>query len=162
MQIRKGQIFTSDSIIALTLFLTLIIISLSLIDRQINNLIEQEERNKAINKAFQIADFLVRTEGYPKNWNSSNVKLIGLAYPDHVLQTNKINEMSNITYEELKIKLKVEPYNFLLTINSTGNNYSIGRMWNENTTLIVVEERSILINDSNSLERGIMRLYLWQ
>lgn len=158
---KKGQIFSTDAIFALITFSVVVIMSFSLINTQISKSVNIELQNQMNEKAFEIADFLVRTPGYPDNWTSSNVKLVGLASPDHVLQIAKLSQLNNISYTDLGTDLKARPYNFLINISSSGYNYSKGLVWNSSASKIVVVERSVLINTSFGLERGILRVYLW-
>ncbi len=113
-------------------------------------------------RLFQITDLMVRTPGYPPNWTSKNVKIIGFSSQDHILQKNKIESFINLSDSFIKEKLRIRDYNFFLNISAQNLNFSKGKLWNENSSFILVQTRSILLNDSNKLRQGTLRLYLWK
>ena len=53
-------------------------------------------------KLFQITDLMIRTPGYPSNWTSQNVKIIGFSSEDHILQKNKIESFLNMSNDSIK------------------------------------------------------------
>ncbi|MEM7819570.1 MAG: hypothetical protein QXD48_01955 [Candidatus Aenigmatarchaeota archaeon] len=57
-------------------------------------------------RAYQISEYLIFSEGEPKNWNKFNVKALGLSSGDfYILDINKINNLRNLcstNYERVK------------------------------------------------------------
>jgi hypothetical protein len=83
---------------------------------------ERLEYEDMVTLALQISNGLVRTPGYPVNWNSTNVKIIGLAKEDRVLSTEKLSNFVSLTSNQMKTALNIPLYNFyfaLLSLNSS-------------------------------------------
>lgn len=63
-------------------------------------------------------DSLILGKGYPENWNSSNVEVLGLASSPNRLDENKIESFLNLGYEEIKQKLGIGNKDFYLEIKN--------------------------------------------
>lgn len=156
---RDGQLFSSDFIISAFIFIVLLNVAMIAWQIAYERQARFSEQEVMRQDAFQLANLLVRTPGYPADWNRSTVALLGLASPDHTIQPDKVQEMQAIPYEDLVGIADVDPND--LFINITGSNYSatVGESPSTPET-VVVERRSVLIN-ATPLQRGTMEVVVW-
>jgi hypothetical protein len=112
---------------------------------------EKTEYNNMLMKSFQVSDILVKSAGYPLDWNSGNVKVIGLASGDRNLSMNKTNMFINLSINKTKSIFQTERYNFyfsLKRINGTNitsyGNYPSGKK-------IVNIRRYVLYNNESAV-----------
>lgn len=108
----KAQIGVLDFFMAFFIFVTLIITSVLIWNQYNIKLNSNLEYNDMMIKAFQISDGLVKNPGSPTNWNTTNVKIIGLATEDRKLSSDKVNKFINISENEVEGIFKTYLYNF--------------------------------------------------
>ncbi|MCJ7478573.1 MAG: hypothetical protein MUP63_00145 [Candidatus Nanohaloarchaeota archaeon QJJ-7] len=172
---RKGQMFTVDMIASVLIFI--LIVNLSMMTWNIaqrNSVMFNEERSLR-DRAAQISDILIRTPGHPEDWNADNVEIIGLTAPDHVLSREKLEEFDSLSYSEQSKLLRIRQNDFqleiskegqLVNVSSDGGNLtlSFGQPPSESSGTVVVDERRVLVNESE--KRGyspaILRTVLWR
>lgn len=79
-------------------------------------------------EAHYTTTFLVSTPGYPDNWTHETVEIPGFATKDNLLQQNKIEEFSKLTYEQQKRLFTVEDFYLSFSINgsSEGSSEKLG------------------------------------
>lgn len=91
--------------------------------------IDNYETGASLEKAAQLSLlYLIGGKGYPPNWNSSNVQLVGLTDDLNVISPAKFNELMKISNSSLSDVLGAPEFNVLInltktdgtTINSTG------------------------------------------
>jgi len=162
MRTKKAQVFSLDVVISLIIFMFLVTICFYLWNRTYDKSSYFSEQNLMKERLFQITDLMIRTPGYPENWTEENVRLIGLSSKDHILQLSKLNQLLSMNITQIKDKLRIRDYNFLLNITTTNNSFVLGSLWNINSSMVLAQSRIILLNDSNKLERGVLKLYLWK
>jgi len=73
-------------------------------------------------KAGQTMDVLIRTEGIPSNWETlsiSQVRSIGLADSDRVMNETKLNAFKNFTgnYDEVREVLKLGTFHYFFSLD---------------------------------------------
>lgn len=158
---RSGQLFTTDFVISAFVFVVL----LNLAVFTWNMAYDQQDRftrqDVMQRKAFHVASILVRTPGYPDNWTTSTVELVGLADPDHVVQDGKVSKMAALDYSRLRALLDVIPSEIHVTVNATGYTREVGNAPPENPSDLVVERRAVLV-DNGTTTRGTLKVILWQ
>ena len=105
----KGQVFSTDFIIALVIFIGVI----SFIFFEFNLMAVQNDEvqitNEINNLARQAAESLVSTPGVPSNWHNvsqSEIQSIGLLSGDK-FSRDKINALQNLSYETIRTKLGI-------------------------------------------------------
>lgn len=113
------------------------------------------------NSAILVSDFLARDPGYPQDWNTSNVQVIGLASSENILNPGKIQSFLNMSYSKAKILLSIGDYEFhfeVLYMNSTLiNGLSFGSQ-PTNAEAVVPIERPVLYQGSPAR----MKLIIWK
>lgn len=171
---RRGQMFTSD--LAVSIFIFFVIVNIALLTWNTvyaNKMLFDEERELR-ERVVRVSDFLVRTPGYPANWTNETVQVIGLVTEDHILDNTKLRELNDTPYRNQSSVLRATPHDFYLTVrNDTGVmvlsepgepdlRLEYGRPPNESADTVAVNERSVLVNSSNRLQRRTIRLAFWR
>jgi len=126
---KKAQVWSLDFITSVVLF-TLVIAMFFFAWTYVNTQSEQQRFFNDIEKAaLSVSDALVRTKGMPEFWNPDNVKIIGLAADENVLNSTKVGyffEMGNADYNRTKVLL-VGTYDFFFEIKDL-NGTSYGKI----------------------------------
>lgn len=118
-------------LIAIDLFFAFIIISILLVaifltwNQYLVRLDERVQYSNMAIKAMQLADTFVKSPGYPLEWNSSNVEVIGLAIDDRQISTEKMNNFTNMTESSIKDIMKIENYDFYFTLKAFDGSINI-------------------------------------
>ena len=160
MHKKNAQVFSIDLIIALSIFLiagAIVVVALY----EFNN--DADEKNKFNNMyitAVKASDILVKSEGLPKDWNSSNLTVIGLAESDRVISPSKVNRMINLSYNVTRRNLGLYPYEFYIALKNItgskiieyGNNFT-----DEAGAIRVISSRRVVYNG----EAAIFDLQVW-
>lgn len=80
-------------------------------------------KNFMISKAYQISHILIYDDGYPPDWNLSNVEMIGLTSGvPYILNYNKILELNcnETEYQKIKSIFGVERLDLIINITYNG------------------------------------------
>ena len=128
----KGQIFSTDLMLASIIFLLILTTAITY-SNQVSNRIyffEQEEEMRQAGQ--QAANGLVLTNGNPANWenlpNIDNVNSIGIADSANMLNSSKITQLSALAssdYEDVKSILGIAKFDFKLEIISMQGNFTV-------------------------------------
>lgn len=168
-RLRDGQIFTSDFIISIFLFLVLVSVAYMMWVEAHNQQNQLSAERVLQQQSYHTTSMLVRTPGYPTNWTAGDVDIIGLADPDHVLQDAKMRELDMMSTEDTRQGLGLSGNtNFLINVtNATGTMRTDGRdlVWGEapdDAEDIATVERSVLVNATNLYQRGTLHVLLWR
>jgi len=137
---KRGQISSIDLLAAILLFL---LIFFSLRNIWLDNLssglndLEKFEMQVLSNEA---TDSLLKTPGYPLNWTSANVELIGLTDKENVINEKKLLLFKSIPYETAKTKLGLGKFEFSFDLTSTNPIYNqhIGANVDSNSTIFSI------------------------
>jgi hypothetical protein len=120
----KGQVWSLDFITSIVAFL-IVLIPLFFIWSYVN--IQNQQQiifDDVETSTLSISDSLIRTKGSPEGWNTTNVKIIGLASEENVLNSTKVSyffTMGNTEYNRTRTVL-TGSYDFffnLTDINGT-------------------------------------------
>lgn len=168
--LKKSQVFGSDFIMSAALFLIILFASVELWNMTAAKYSNHGSNELMQKKAFSITDTLIKTEGFPKNWNNETVKIIGVSEKTpQVLDRIKLLDMKNISYSNMKKLWGVSDFNVHITfMNSTGETISINGVSLEygqkpsNQKDLVPLKRLVLINDSGTLIRSVMTFIIWR
>lgn len=154
MKNSKGQIFTTDLIVALTALLFILVISVSSFGLIQNSLNEEEFYSEMQEKTLNASQALVSTPGDPDSWelmNDLNVNSIGIAKERNVLDEKKIDKLIDLnqsSYSEIKEILGLGKYDFYFKVtemNSASEIKFFGVMPGPETKAVVIE-RFVLLN----------------
>lgn len=91
---KNGQAFVIDIIIAVSILCLISILYFSFYTNQ--NIKENTDYSNLLSEAKTISDYLT-TQGYPNDWNQTNVVRLGLFNSEKILDKSKLNSYSNIT-----------------------------------------------------------------
>jgi hypothetical protein len=90
MDCRRGQVFSVELMIAYVLFMIVLLVVVYLWGSVIKDIFESESLYEIEGTAVDVSENLMRTRGMPEDWNSSNVKTIGLVNPSRNLDEYKV------------------------------------------------------------------------
>lgn len=156
MKTRKGVAFSTDMAIAIFIFLALFISITIAWNSVLDSSSRNTQRKDTEMLLLRIADELVRSGGYPQNWeeNPSNAITIGLAESDRILDSEKIQAFLDMDYETAKDILKTGGYDFQLRLV---NNGSVKGPAPDSDNIFFMR-RMVLYNETNET----LELYLWR
>jgi len=126
--LHRGQVITTDLIIALTVAIALIFLINSQWGMMLKNFEDSESRITAEKAAYLGSLYLVDSKGYPVPWNSTNISVLGVAKDLNIIDENKFAELMKVDNASLGDLLGAPGYKFFInltklndaTINSTG------------------------------------------
>lgn len=167
---KKGQVSSPDFAASLALFLVIVVVSAMLWNATVLKYSQFRDNRFMQDKAFSVTDALIRTEGYPRDWNRSNVKLVGLSEGEsHVLDPGKLIEFKSVANDTAKQSWGIGGYNYYVRItNSSGGIYVLDGTELEYGTLpagekdLVPIKRIVLVNDSGTVERATLTFMIWR
>ncbi len=140
----RGQVFSFDFLIASAIFLFVVALLLTQVGHNTKELNEIREKNEIIEEAYKLSEIFF-SEGYPKNWNSSNVQIIGLK-TDNRINFEKLESFEEIGYQKSLVLLGLKnDYN--LTISNNLTKWSFGKN-PENASSITKVDRISILNSS--------------
>ncbi len=164
----KAELFSSDFIIGLTVFLIAIgIFGIYYASIQ-GDIAGYAIRNEIQNKANNIANLLVTGPGEPQCWNYTDVKVIGL-YDSGTINLTKFEELKKINYNVVKTLLGVDGYELYIELkNNTGDVlknsstiYEFGIEPNENTMQAFYVERYGLTALNERVIKTLIGVVVW-
>ncbi|MFB6075670.1 MAG: hypothetical protein ABEK17_00860 [Candidatus Aenigmatarchaeota archaeon] len=150
----KGQV-NIQYLIALVLFIGLIWYLTFQVTSTIPKFKVESQRNILNTKAYRLTEIMVKTDGIPENWDSSNVKSIGLAESPNVLNSTKVGrfrslcdnsygkviDMFRSSYEENAIS------DFHFSLKMGGAGFECGRrIPKQASTTVVSVKRRVIYN----------------
>jgi len=138
---KKGQVLSFDLLISITLFALILGILASQINYNTKKINEIREQNKMVGEAYKISDIFFR-EGYPKNWNETNVEILGLQTNNRI-DWNKLKKLKNLGYQKSLVLLGAN-YDYNITIQSNAINWSFGKSIENYSTIVKINRLGIL------------------
>lgn len=143
----KAQLFSGDMIAAVFLFLLVSTFILFSWNSSIDVAAENLQRREMELAASRILDIMVKSPGYPANWEAGNASVIGLAGYDRTIDPAKLNAFINMDYNRTKEIFGIGDYFFRL------GNYTKGT----NGTNTVFVRRMVIFNGSQLMELSLSR-----
>ena len=141
---KKGQVFTWDLAISISIFLIVIAMLFYMWDTTISKVTETREIYEMESIATEAAEQLIRTPGVPHDWEDTdkyeviNISSIGLANVEpRVLNDEKILrfvDLANSDYDTMRALLGIREYDFYF--NMTYFNETINETINETQLFI--------------------------
>lgn len=171
---RNGQMFASDLVASVIVFFFIVNLSLIIWNMAYENKTKFNEVRQLRERVVRTADILVRTPGYPQDWDETSVELAGFVTEDHVLDNEKLRSFNDTSYADQKDAIRSTPNEFYLTVRSDGSiitlsepsepdmDLEFGEEQDASTTTAVTSKRSVLLNTSNQLERATLKLVFWR
>ena len=122
----KAELFSTDFIISILLFLSIVIILGFYYGNLQNDIYQQYLRNDMQKKAINVADLLATSSGNPDGWDSTNVKVLGL-YDNGKFNLTKFLELKKISHDTVRRMMGTGVYNLNISMkNETGSVIEIG------------------------------------
>lgn len=140
----KGQIISTDFIAAVFLFITIFALFMTVWYSNVNYFQQVAEMQNMEKIASRALDIMVKSGGYPDNWESSpaSASTIGLADSDRKLNANKLSAFIAMNYATAKDKLKTEGYEFYFAMQ----NSSIYKGMQPSSENFVLDRRIVIYN----------------
>jgi len=117
---KKGQAISTDFIFSFAVFILFLLILVPLLSRIEGDVREQRLQELMERSIISASDMLVKTPGYPDNWDKNNVSSIGLKTGDH-LDKNKIKNLMEMDYKKAKDNLGLSGFEFYMNITDYKN-----------------------------------------
>lgn len=116
----KGQTFSSDFLIACSIFLLVLTGLFYYWTYNTIQIEESREINDVAEKTYLVSQIWSR-EGFPEYWDASNVIDLGLQN-DHRFNQTKLDSLNDMGYEKVKSLIGIDDYDFFLRFRDTKNN----------------------------------------
>ncbi len=152
----KGQVWSFDFAVSVVIFFSVVVMILFSWNYTAAKHTEQVLFNEMESKAVTLSDSLIRTSGFPKEWNSSDVQIIGLADDENILNETKILQLVSMPYDTIRATMGIMNYNFYLGVrylndtviimNGTALECGEDPSLYPNSTMIVPIERFMLFD----------------
>lgn len=139
----RGQLFSSDMIAAVFLFFIMASMILLAWNSAVDKSVQDIQRTDMEITATRILDILVKSPGYPADWENKNATVIGLVNYDRTIDTDKLNAFLGMDYNATK-KIFGMPYDYFFRLG----NYTKG----VNGTESVFVRRMVILNGTQFLE----------
>lgn len=100
-------------------------------------------------KAYQVSELLIKSPGYPKDWNSTNFERVGLISEPYLLEQSKISELEKICNTTNLIQNK----KFLDSFGLADNILSIDINYLNGTRVLECHPGGEILNRKASIKR---------
>ena len=119
----KGQLITSDLVMAVFILIVMIPLIVLSFESSIDAAAENAKENDMNTAAVKISDLLVRTGGYPSNWENdiNSTIVMGLASQDKTLDASKLYAFLNADYGKTKEIMNIRGYDYYFTLVNNGS-----------------------------------------
>jgi hypothetical protein len=164
----RGQLFSSELMISLSLFIATLIIYLLVWNNLHNSYLEEQNDVRMQTLLIGISDAMVLSQGDPADWESgagANANSYGLASAHNVLSPAKLYAMQEYfasNYSGMKEKAGAAGYDIFIDVESTDGTviYSFGRLADtaNQSVSAVSTERLAMVGD----EIVKMRVQIWR
>lgn len=129
----KGQINSIDATLAIVLFVIMLVFLTVLWFNGVLASKNTTDKNRLQYRAISISDALVKSQGLPTTWTSSNAQMLGFAKLPNVLSDSNVSAFTSLPYGTAKdlLNLDSEEFYFYIehlngTIIYTSGNSSLG------------------------------------
>ena len=150
----KAQLFSTDFLVACTIFILSVAILLIYWKYTNNKIVETSIINDLTERAYLISEIWFR-EGIPKYWNASNVIDIGLSnnYRFNRTKMDSLNDLP-LGYENVSKMIGIEVYDYNFTVYDLRRNvvYSFGEIPSNYDNLIKIRRAGILAGEMVRVE----------
>ena len=170
---RKGQALASDFTVSIALFLFLIVGCAIVWNTTVGKYARFRDNQFMQEKIFSVSDALIRTPGYPQEWDSANVRLIGLSEGEsNVLNKSKLLEFKNVDYSVAKNMWGLSGYEYyakftdsegdLISLDGSALEYGNNSFISSGKKDLLPLTRLVLINESGNITRAALTFVIWR
>jgi hypothetical protein len=161
----KGQTFMPDFMASMVIFGLVLTVFLSSWSTVVSDQGELEKEG-VIDTADRTSTFLVSTSGYPENWNSDSVEIVGFAQSENILDFDKIREFGDISYSNQTRLMRARDFylefeNETGTMQIGGETLFYGKDFTD-ASFVYPVKRTVKINDSGDLYDARMRYVVYR
>lgn len=120
----SGQIMSLDLIASVIVFLLVFFFLYQAYFLNLERYQTQKRLTEIQNRGIRQTDLLVGSRGYPEDWNSASVTVVGLASQPDVLDPQKISVLRQMTiadYNSVRGIMNLNAYDFRIDIDSNNN-----------------------------------------
>ena len=160
----KAQAWSTDFVVSAVIFVLIFALVLFTWNQTLYQTQQKITLSKMQTLVSEISDSLIRTPGFPENWNQTNVEILGFAEEENVLNATKIGMFLSMDNDTIKSVLGIENYDFFFEILYP--NGSVGKIngtpvikGNQpvNAAVLVPVERYVMFENTPAK----MRFILW-
>ena len=130
----KGQIFSSDLMVAIFIFIIILGEVLATWNILIDTSAKDTELKNMEIAVTTVVDTLVKTRGYPYDWNRTGARVVGLADWDRTIDQKKLDEFMAMDYNLSKQAMGIGDFDYQFRLSK--NNIVRGSVGGD-TALIV-------------------------
>jgi len=142
---RKAQIWSMDFMSSLIIFFMALIAIMFAWNYIAYQSVASHELKQLQMKVFTISDSLMRSPGLPGNWDQTNVRVIGLADEEGVINPTKAQFLVAMDYNVTKALLGIGLYDYYFEIaDLNGTVYLNTTKPIVNSTFVVPMERYVI------------------
>ena len=162
---KKSQTVTLDIVFAMVIFILFVTATFRIWNIYSERFYLNVESQDKWNMAFQITDLLVKSPGYPVDWDKhfADTQILGFAYNDRNLSQDKIDKFlvqSNDTftpggYDRIKELLNIERYDFLFRVVDISKHRIPGNLsgrYYENNFTVTIRRLVMVDNEPKIIE----------
>jgi len=110
-----------DILVAFILFIVAFSILNGIWVKNFNGALGSIELTEMESKALQAVNSLLKSGGYPVDWGTSDVEVIGLAGKKNSVDGGKLALFTSMDYDSARDKLKLGGYDFLFVFDALGS-----------------------------------------
>ena len=165
---KKGQFNFIDFMLGIVIFAIL----LTLFFRYSSNITEKQEGITGLVVEGRTISNDLLSEGFPSNWNSSNVVIIGITDDNNQINETKLNNLINLSYQQTRTLFRTTYHYYFLFRNQSNSAIKItptqegigypsvnsSNIENINTQKLIKIERIVFFRN----QMAKLVLYLWQ
>ena len=153
LQFSKGQVSSYDVLIAIVIFMMMFVVLRQLPISNLASAVNDFSYSEMKIYSGQAVDSMLKTNGYPTNWNNGNVVLIGLAERPNIIDSEKVEQLLLVDYESAKEALALNKYDFNFSIDSIDDSldFSYGVSVPEDKEIIVIERVVYYGGEANAI-----------
>lgn len=165
---KSGQTMAFDFFISISMFLLVMgmsIVAMNYIDGQLKSNQEEALMRTA---AVTASEVLLKTEGSPREWNTTNVKSVGLLSGEF-LNESKVIAFVSMDYSPARSTLGIRQYE--LYVNFTSINSSILNLRGRELSFgsdpivssqIIKVQRAALIDSNGTRKTAVINFVVWR
>ncbi len=118
----KGQLFSGDFVLSVAIFLVVVAVLLLSFTRISEQTREEDLRTDLESGSLFATDVLMKTEGFPGNWDNTTVIVPGFV-ENGTLSSGKVSRFLQLDYDRAKYALGLSEFDF--SMNVTGLNDTV-------------------------------------
>lgn len=139
----KAQIVSGDFTISVAIFIAILVMVLPLWNYVETQVRSNEERMDMESSLMIVSDVLIKTQGLPENWSASNVRSIGLADEEGILNTTKVLNLINMSYDNVRDLLGIKNYELYISLKDIDGYDAISGVCNSPAAYFSVNEEEM-------------------